>query len=129
MKELKTIREAIENKPTRSAWGKGVKVYALELLEILEDGVDGGYIDPEDLESPKLLKKAMLNGAADWAQYSWGGCSLVYDGDIAERLCTPSELKRKRGGDLQPNSRETWLDVQARALYQAARWIINAARA
>lgn len=54
---------------------------------------------------------------------------LIYDGDIAERLCTPSEYKRKRGGDFQPNSRETWLDVQARALYQAARWIINAARA
>ena len=129
MLTIEKIRETIETKPARSAWGKGVKVYALELLESLEEGIYGGYIDPADLESPELLKKAMLNGAADWAQYSWGGCSLIYDGDIAKRLCTPSELKRKRGGDLQPNSRETWLDVQARALYQAARWIINAARA
>ena len=129
MKTIKNMRETIESKPTRSAWDKGVKVYALELLESLEEGIDGGYIDPEDLESPELLKKALLNGAADWAQYSRGGCSLIYDGDIAERLCTPSEYKRKRGGDLQPNSRENWLDVQARALYQAARWIINAARA
>ena len=126
---VEKIRETIENKPTRSAWGRGVKVYALELLESLEEGIEGGYIDPEDLDSPVLLKKAMLNGAADWEQYSWGGCSLCYDCQIAERLCTPSELKRKRGGDLQPNSRETWLDVQARALYQAARWIINATRA
>ena len=126
---VEKIRETIENKPTRSAWERGVKVYALELLESMEEGIDGEYIDPEDLESPALLKKAMLNGAADWSQYSWGGCSLCYDGQIAERLCTPSELKRKRGGDLQPNSRETWLDVQAWALYQAARWIINAARA
>lgn len=27
-----------------------------------------------------------MNGAKSWAQYSYGGCSLVYDGDIAERL-------------------------------------------
>ena len=129
MLTIEKIREAIENKPTRSAWNKGKKAYALELLESLEEGIEGGYIDPEDLGSPVLLKKAMLNGAADWEQYSWGGCSLCYDCQIAERLCTPSELKRKRGGDLQPNSRESWLDVQARALSQAANCIINAARA
>ena len=128
MLNIEKIRETIESKPVRSAWKRGVKVYALERLESLEDGINGGYIDAEDMGSPALLKKALLNGAADWDQYSWGGCSLVYDGDIAKRLCTPSELKRQRGGDLQPNSRETWLDVQARALYQAARWIINAAR-
>ena len=129
MLTIEKIREAIENKPTRSAWDRGVKSYAVDLLDELTENIQGGYIDPEDLDSPALLKKALLNGAADWAQYSWGGCSLIYDGDVAERLCTPSELKRKRGGDLQPNSRETWLDVQARALYQAARWIINAERA
>ena len=129
MLTIEKIREAIENKPTRSAWGRGVKSYAVDLLDELAENIQSGYIDPEDLESPALLKKALLNGAADWVQYSWGGCSLCYDCQIAERLCTPSELKRKRGGDLQPNSRETWLDVQARALYQAARWIINAARA
>ena len=31
---------------------------------------------------------------------------MIYDSDIAERLCTPSELKRKRGDELPPNSRE-----------------------
>lgn len=129
MLNIEKIRETIENKPTRNAWGRGVKVYALELLESLEEGIEGGYIDPEDLDSPVLLKKALLNGAADWRQYSAGGRSLCYDCQIAARLCTPSVLKRKLGGDLQPNSREAWLDVQARALYQAARWIINAALA
>lgn len=129
MLTIEKIREAIENKPTRSAWSRGVKSYAVDLLDELAENIQGDYIDPADLESPALLKKALLNGAADWNQYSWGGCSLCYDCQIAERLCTPSELKRKRGGDLQPNSRETWLDVQARALSQAARWLINAARA
>ena len=126
---VEKIRETIENKPARSAWERGIKTYALELLDELAENIQGGFIGTEDTESPALLKKALLNGATDWAQYSWGGCSLCYDGQIAERLCTPSDLKRKRGGDLQPNSRESWLDVQARALFQAARWIINAARA
>ena len=129
MLTIEKIRESIDNKPVRSAWSRGVKSYAVELLDELAENIQGGYIDPEDLDSPALLKKALLNGAADWQQYSWGGCSLCYDCQIAERLCTPSELKRKRGGDLQPNSRESWLDVQARALSQAANCIINAARA
>lgn len=128
MLNIEKIRETIENKPVRSAWNRGVKSYAVDLLDELAENIQGGYIDPEDLDSPALLKKALLNGAADWAQYSWGGCSLIYDGDIAERLCTPSEYKRKRGGELQPNSQETWLDVQARALSKAANCIINAAR-
>lgn len=129
MFDIKKIREIIEDKPIRGTWGYGVKAYALELLESLEEDINSGYIDTEDLESPALLKKALLNGAADWNQYSWGGCSLCYNCQIAARLCTPSEFKHKRCGELQPNSQETWLDVQARALSQAARWIINAAQA
>ena len=129
MFDINKIRETIENKPVRSAWNRGVKSYAVDLLDELAENIQGGYIDPADLESPALMEKALLNGAADWDQYSWGGCALCYDGDIAKALCTPSEYKRTRGGELRPNSREEWLDVQARALYQAARWLINAARA
>jgi hypothetical protein len=62
-----------------------------------------------------------LNGAKDWSQYSWGGCSLIYDAAIARRLCTPSELKKTRNGERRPNSNEEWLDTQARALNQAFR--------
>ena len=128
MLTIEKIREAIENKPVRSAWSRGVKSYAVDLLDELAENIQGGYIDPADLESPAFLEKAMLNGAADWNQYSRGGCSLIYDGDIAKALCTPSEYKRKRGGELRPNSRGEWFDVQARALRQAARWIRYAAR-
>lgn len=71
----------------------------------------------------------MLNGADSWSQYSWGGSALIYDGDIAERLCSPSEYKRSREGERRPNSQEEWLDVQARALFQAANMIIRLARA
>lgn len=104
----------------RSAWDKGVTVYADELLDELREAILGGWVDLEDMASDKLVDRALLNGAANWKEYSWGGCSLIYDGDIAERLCTPSELKKTRHGERRPNSREEWLDTQGRALCQAA---------
>lgn len=106
------LLNAIENMKARSAWDRGVKEYAYELVEGLEVEVI-----PADSQE---LKSLLLNGADTWKQYSWGGSSLIYDFDIAERLCTPSELKRTKGGERRPNSREEWLDVQARALLQAA---------
>lgn len=114
--------EAIKNNKSanRSAWGRGVTAYALELLEELAENIRGGWLSLDDLDSVQGRKRAMLNGASDWAQYSWGGCSLIYNGDIAERLCTPSELKRRRGGEWRPNASEEWLDTQARALHQAS---------
>lgn len=117
---VEQIYKSIEAEPQRSAWNRGVTAYALELLEELQEAISGGYFSADDLKAPKLLKAQLLNGASDWSQYSWGGCSLIYDGDIAERLCTPSELKKTRNGERRPNSREEWLDVQARALYQAS---------
>ena len=127
MKTTNEIRTAIESAKARSAWNRGVVAYALELIEELEDAISGGYFDAEDIESPKLLERQLLNGASNWIEYSWGGCSLIYNGDIADRLCTPSELKKTRNGERRPNSREEWLDTQARALRQASRQIIRAA--
>lgn len=117
---LTASRERIEREPQRSAWNKGVNLYAFELLDSLEESAEGGYLHAEDLADRKTRKKAMLNGAHDWSEFSWGGCSLIYDPDIAERLCTPSELKKTRNGERRPNSREEWLDTQARALFQAS---------
>lgn len=113
------MTKELETRKDRSAWSKGVTVYALELVEQLAEAAEGGYIDADDLTAPRMLQKAMLNGADDWSAYSWGGCSLIYNSDIAERLCCPSELKRTRNGERRPNSREEWLDTQARALSQA----------
>ena len=104
----------------RSAWSRAVHTYAIELVEGLESS--------DDLSNERLLEKAMLNGAGDWQQYSEGGCALVYDADIAERLCSPSELKRCKAGERQPNASETWLECQARALGQAASLVRRAYR-
>lgn len=123
------IRTRIDAKAPRSAWDRGVNAYAHDLLDALDEAIEGGYFSPDDLEAPKILEKGLLNGADDWNQYSWGGCSLIYNADIAERLCSPSELERKRRGYLRPNRSEEWLDVQARALFQASQRILWAARA
>ena len=120
MKTLETLKNILKNKKERSAWSRGVNVYALEMLEELEDAIAGGYFEADDLAAPKLLQRQLLNGADNWKAYSWGGCSLIYDRDIAERLCSPSELKKTKNGEKAPNAAEAWLDVQARALYQAA---------
>lgn len=120
MKTILQLREAIENEPARSAWSKGVKLYALEIIQELP-------ADREFYGSP-ADKKDLLNGADDWSQFSYGGCSLIYNQDIAERLCSPSEYKRTKEGKNPPNARENWLDTQARALFQAQRLICRLAK-
>lgn len=96
--------------PRKSAWDKGVEVYMKMITEDIE---------------PPYTEKKLLNGAASWKDYSYSGCALCYDKDIATTLCSPSELKRSRNGFRRPNRRETWLDVQARALYQAAQKVLH----
>ena len=120
------IRETLEARKERSAWGRGVQAYAVDLVDNLKERAAYEGRNPEP---GKECREWMLNGAQDWNQYSWGGSSLIYDGDIAERLCTPSELKRTRHGERRPNGREEWLDVQARALHQAASRVAIAYRA
>ena len=114
------MADIINEREQRSAWRRGVTVYAMELLEDLREGMNRGYISADDLNTTTDFSRALLNGARNWSAYSWGGCSLIYDCDIAARLCCPSELKKTREGERRPNSREEWLDVQARALAQAA---------
>lgn len=122
-KEMTTLEKIAADMKTyyadRSAWNRGVATIAADLL--------GEYANNYGKNAAAPTMADLLNGADNWSQYSWGGSYLVYDGDIAELLCTPSELKRTRNGERRPNSREEWLDVQARALNQAARRIINSA--
>lgn len=110
------IAAELETLKGRSAWDKGVTLYAWELLDEIQERADYEHKEPETTAE---LKEYALNGAESWEQYSWGGSALIYNGDIAERLCSPSELKKTRNGERRPNSREDWLDTQARALSQA----------
>ena len=101
-----------------SKWQQGVNKYAQELSQDLKD------------EGLEITKANLLNGASDWKEYSYGGNSCIYDWEIAERLATPSEIKsrtRKDGSlNSMANARETWLDVQARALFQASLIVMKA---
>lgn len=116
MKEMQKIRERLEATKPRSAWDKGVKKIAENLLdkyeEILRDrrGSD---------QAPPLTEKIVLNGASGWEQYCYGGCAMIYDREIAKTLCTPSELRRTDFGRKAPNAHETWMGVQVRAHVQA----------
>lgn len=116
------MNAALEARKDRSAWSKGVTLYAFELVQELQERAKYERRNPEPGAECKLW---MLNGANNWTGYSWGGSSLIYNGDIAERLCCSSELKKTRNGERRPNSREEWLDTQARALSQAASRVLR----
>lgn len=106
----------LNTRKDRSAWDKGVTEYATELTESLDNW-------DKQPESVAELREMMLNGADDWKAYSWVGSSLIYNQDIAERLCSPSELRRltRKDGSLNDSPHGVHLlDLQARALYQAA---------
>ncbi len=112
--EKEEIKKALEKEKARSVWGKGVIQYAFDILDNMDD--------------EEVTEKHLLNGANNWHQYSEGGCALIYDVDICHRLCTPSEIKKTKDGERRPNKQETWMDVQTRALYQAARLIMKIKR-
>lgn len=113
------INELWNEKP-RGAWSDGVQSYAFDLVDNLD------FEDHEEMPlRGKELEEALLNGALNWQQYSEGGMALCYDQQIAERLCNPTELKMTDHGRKDPNSRENWLDVQARALFQASNKVLD----
>lgn len=121
---INSVIEELQQRNDKSKWDKAVTAYAIELVESLDNW-------SEEPQSVAELREMLLNGATNWIEYSYGGCSLIYNEDIAQRCCTPSELKRvyNKHGELNShaNKCEMWIDVQARALCQAERRIINIA--
>jgi len=108
------LQEA-EESVKRSAWNRGVVKTAIEMV--------GGQIEylGSDFEvecDRKSFEKQFLNGAANWAEYSESGSALIYDEDIVERYSPASFINKWKGKDTAPSG-ETWLQVQARALWQA----------
>ena len=115
--KISNFENAIYNKSlnARSAWDRGVAKYALDIISELKDrGIT------EITPASPLFRKQCLNGAESWRQYSDGGCSLICDFEIVERLATDREKREYKAGRLErPNARESWLDCQVRALGQA----------
>lgn len=120
--QLETVQKlytSIEAREDRSAWNKGINQYCLEFLDTISEAINEEWLNLDTLTDKASFEKWLQNGADSWEQFSWGGSSLIYNSDIAARLCTPSELKTTRNGARKPNRLENWLDVQARALLQA----------
>ena len=107
---------------TRSAWSKGVALYAADLIETYNEMVEAKGHEAANVNE---AEKWLLKGASTWKKYSYGGCTLCCGEDIAERLCNKSELKKTCNGMKKPNAAESWLDVQARALYQASQIVLE----
>lgn len=125
------IRFELNAQKPRSQWRRGVRRYALDLCENLKESGDGdlSFVDRVfcGLAKPEIKNWAVL--IADAAKEYSNGSSLIYARDIAERLCTYSEIKRATRKDApkphvvylkdRPNARESWIDIQSRAIYQA----------
>lgn len=100
----------------RGQWNKTIAYYADFLLD--------SYIDickwraDQNEAIPALSLDVVLDGALGWHQYSYGGCALVYDGDIAKTVFTPAQFTKWEQG--RKVTDEPMLDIQARAL--AAGW-------
>lgn len=125
-KNIQTVVNEVNNTKTRSAWSRGVKAYALDILASFEESRQWCEANGESV--PELNEVTALNGAHDWSAWAYGGCGLVYDAYIAERLCTPSELRKLDGGARVPAGADTWCDIEARAASQAWRMIAEAVR-
>ena len=110
------LRKLVEEIPNTRAYKRGIKKYTDELLDNLEEMARIYKRLPKDENE---LESWLLKGARNWEEYSYGGRSLKYNRQIAERLCTPSELKKKDGGRIAPSRHDNWFNEQAKALNYA----------
>lgn len=92
----------------RSKFGKGVKLYMLDILQNLKE---------TKKDALNYCEYYAFNGAEDAQTASIGGNFLVNDIDIMERLLTKSELKRYENSYIYHG--QTWLGLQTYAIYLA----------
>ena len=106
----------IDESEPRSQWKRAIRLYEKELYESIFGKIEKELIRAfafGDYDSIKdRIKKLLLNGAKDWTEYSFRGCSLCYNGEIEERLLPPSQRGKRSG--------EALLKLQAEALKEAA---------
>lgn len=135
------LKASIVNTKKASTWGKAVKAYALECLEYAEqcgvkpntptDFLSIGHIMNHVGGNAIKIGTWHSNAAQDIIkEASEGGNFLIYNEDIAERLCSPSHLKamHRKDGSLKDPRRYRWIDLQTHCLTHAV-WLIEAVAA
>lgn len=91
MKSYSDILAALEARKDRSAWNKGVTIYALSLLDNYQERAE---FEGREAASCKELEEWLLNGASTWGEYSWGGSALIlhvlnmYAGMMHANICS-----------------------------------------
>lgn len=126
---IRCLVETAHQRKNVSCWNRGVKFYALWLIDKLTDDYCMLFDTQAELEKCiKIFKKILLNGDENWYQYSCSGRVYVCYNEIAGALCTPSEYRKTKGGEKRLHHSKSWLVVQAQALLQAERLIISIIR-
>lgn len=109
-------KRSTDDDSPRSQWKRAVKLYERELYESIAEKSDKALVKAfafADYDGIKRhINSLLLNGAETWEQFSKGGNSLCYKGDIEERLLPPSQRGKYSG--------ERLLAMQAEALREAA---------
>ena len=129
---IETILNRVNQTRANSAWSRGVKLYAADILNNIIDEGQTDFIIGDDgfLRQNSWTIHCLSHGFDMWVSISRGSSYMIFNRDIAERLCTPSEFRRaEKNGFFRANSREDWLDCQGRALYQARNLILDAIKA
>lgn len=111
------IRKKVNETTPRGAYRSAVKLYAIDILSGLGEGVV-----PDTIAE---LHDELLDGCLNWVEYSYCGKALADSYSIAARTCSPTVLKRLHAGAKQPIGFVSWLDYQASALKQAEKLIIQ----
>ena len=129
---VKDLYNEIKNETAKSQFGRGVIAYALEMLDPIiagdYNGVNGdseitaldlGHLINHVGGNPFKLNKvwgkdALSNVESLCREASMGGNFIIYDEEILERCCPPSQRKRNRS-----HSRE----IETKALFKAVRKI------
>ena len=125
---IKDLYNEIKNETAKSQFGRGVIAYALEMLDPI---IVGDYKDVNGDSEITALNLGHLLNHVDGNNYtlnkiwgndaigsvkslcgeaSMGGNFIIYDEEILERCCPPSQRKRNRS-----HSRE----IETNALYKA----------
>lgn len=133
---LNWLVSQLSKEKVRSCWDRAVQSDAIDMIERVKsdcghvvNGVFSGTVS--EFLAAVVNHVGIINSKIETVyscmpyikESSRGGNWLIYNDDIAAHYCTPSELKRvtHKDGSIRDhaNSREDWLEVQARAHYQA----------
>jgi hypothetical protein len=99
-----------ESNGRKTAKRRGIYHYASDLLEAQAERTCSDH---------NPVEKDLLNGAANWYAYTWGGCGLTNDEDICRLFFSPSQQKAKKYGALPPHRGGNWLDFEAQMAMKA----------